>query len=68
MTGAPPVDAVLEAEASISIARLHGEACIRCGAVFLPLFPVGSIYTRDRDGALRAWHVVACGQHRDDRS
>lgn len=51
----PPVDA-------ISIARLHGEACIRCGSTQLPLLPAGQIAgTADGDSA--GWPVVACPDH-----
>jgi hypothetical protein len=45
--------------AHLSIARLHGEACIACGAVNVPLAPDGTVTTEGR-----TWAVVACAAHR----
>ncbi|GHH50639.1 hypothetical protein [Streptomyces candidus] len=45
-----------------SPARLHGEACYWCGAVFGTLHPAGSVTTRG-DGWTREWPIVACGDH-----
>ncbi|GAB2800266.1 hypothetical protein GCM10027091_35080 [Streptomyces daliensis] len=46
----------------ISIARLHGEACIDCGAVHQRLFPAGTLRTMTERGA-RVWSVVTCTLH-----
>lgn len=46
----------------ISIARLHGEACFRCGAVARTLYAAGHISLPGRD---RVWPVVVCEDHRD---
>jgi hypothetical protein len=43
---------------NISIARLHGQACIDCGAVTLKLSPAGRVLYRGR-----LWTVVACADH-----
>lgn len=52
--------------ADVSIARLHGEACIDCGAVNTKLYPAGAVSTRV-DGGLQVWQVVACADHRGQR-
>lgn len=49
---------------SISIARLHGEACFFCGAVNTPLHPAGNV-TTPVDGGTRIWPIVACPQDTD---
>lgn len=49
--------------APISIARLHGEACIRCGAVHRKLYPAGEV-TVAINGRHRVWPVAACEEHR----
>lgn len=51
--------------ADISIARLHGEACYWCGAVFSALYPAGTVTTCG-DGWVREWPVVACREHRQE--
>lgn len=48
---------------TISIARLHGEACIACGTTRAPLAPAGHVYTRDQQGGRLGWSVVACAEH-----
>lgn len=50
----------------VSIARLHGEACITCGAVNTRLFPAGAVSTVV-EGGLQVWQVVACAKHRGKR-
>lgn len=47
------------ADESVSIARLHGEACWHCGAVN-GLRTVGEVATRVGSGVLRVWPIVAC--------
>lgn len=49
---------------TISIARLHGLACIDCGAVCRCLTPAGQVVHRGR-----VWSIVACPLHitRHDR-
>lgn len=47
----------------ISIARLHGEACIRCGAVYSDLVPAGTVTVGDR-----TWNVVSCRAHAGESS
>ena len=42
--------------ADVSIARLHGEACIDCGAVNTKLYPAGAVSTRV-DGGLQVWQA-----------
>jgi hypothetical protein len=44
----------------VSIARLHGEACIKCGSTVLPLMPNGHVETRGSEGGILSWPVVAC--------
>lgn len=47
----------------ISIARLHGEACIGCGATRTderPLKPAGEIAVVGPDETPKAWTVVTC--------
>lgn len=56
---APTVPSTAEAAIAISIARLHGEACITCGAVHKKLTPAGSVTIKTRTGQ-RSWPVVAC--------
>ena len=56
-TIAPPlVDA-----SSVSIARLHGEACWHCGTVDA-LRPTGEV-TTEVEGGTRIWLVAACPEH-----
>ncbi|WP_327586567.1 hypothetical protein OHA25_05805 [Nonomuraea sp. NBC_00507] len=43
---------------TISIVRLHGQACIDCGAVNKRLQPAGDVSHRGR-----LWRVVACDNH-----
>lgn len=45
-------------EILLSIARLHGEACIVCGSADHPLFPVDKTYIEGRP-------VVACKRHKN---
>lgn len=59
-TGAPP--GVLVVGASISIARLHGEACWTCGAVNTRLRAIGEVATVV-PGGFRIWPVVGCPEH-----
>lgn len=47
----------------VSLARLHGEACIICGAVNGRLVPAGTRHTRGADRALTSWEVVTCVAH-----
>ena len=52
----PPVE-------QMSIARLHGEACIGCGHTATedqPLTPAGCIEVPDPAGRPRSWPVVTC--------
>lgn len=58
-TAVPAVEIELPVD-TVSIARLHGEACIRCGATALPLMPNGYIRTRGSEGGVLSWPVVAC--------
>lgn len=47
----------------VSIARLHGEACIGCGLTATddrPLSPAGTIQVPNADGESRPWDVVTC--------
>lgn len=46
---------------SVSIARLHGEACWHCGAV-ADLRPLGEVST-EIEGGTRTWPIVACPDH-----
>lgn len=48
---------------AVSLARLHGEACIVCGGVTGPHVPAGARHTRAADGTLVAWDVVTCVAH-----
>lgn len=43
---------------TISIARLHGQACLDCGAVTRHLAPTGHVLFHGR-----LWPVVACATH-----
>ncbi len=43
---------------TVSIARLHGEACGRCGAVDQPLHPAAEVTVYDWQ-----WQVVVCDDH-----
>ncbi|MFJ6214178.1 hypothetical protein ACIQGZ_12710 [Streptomyces sp. NPDC092296] len=51
----------------VPVSRLHGEACITCGAAGPPLVPAGHVYTEGRDGGRLGWAVVACPRHREAR-
>ena len=62
---ASPSDAPLVG-ADVSIARLHGEACIDCGAVNTKLYPAGEVSTVV-EGGRQVWQVVACVDHRGQR-
>jgi small ligand-binding sensory domain FIST len=42
----------------VSIARLHGRACIHCGAVAKDLSPAGTVTVSGSD---REWPIVTCG-------
>lgn len=66
MAALPVVDRELPVD-SISIARLHGEACIVCGTASTPLMSAGHVYTLSR-GARLGWAVVACPDHAGERS
>lgn len=57
ITSAPPD--VPPAPGTVSIARLHGEACYICGAVNADLQPAGAVSTVV-DGGIRIWQIVAC--------
>lgn len=48
----------------ISIARLHGEACLICGATSNALLPMGQLKTIGPSGTHRTWLAVACPLHR----
>ena len=49
-------------DVSVSIVRLHGEACFDCGAVNRPLRAAGQVVVR---GCSQIWHIRTCGcQHR----
>jgi hypothetical protein len=54
----PPLSAQIAVRDAISIARLHGMACIDCGAVTDDLEVAGQIELHER-----SWRVVACGHH-----
>jgi len=43
---------------SVSIARLHGEACFHCGAVHGPLYAGGHVTLPGKDCV---WPIVTCG-------
>lgn len=45
-------------EDSVSIARLHGEACFECGAVAKELHVAGHGTLR---GSARGWQIMTCG-------
>ncbi|MFK0252537.1 hypothetical protein [Streptomyces sp. NPDC090445] len=45
---------------SVSIARLHGEACYDCGAVLGDLIPAGEVTHPDSG---RVWPIRKCGDH-----
>ncbi len=42
----------------VSIARLHGEACWHCGAVYCSLTPTGPVIVGGRE-----WQTVSCVKH-----
>ncbi|MGC0331346.1 small ligand-binding sensory domain FIST [Streptomyces sp. SAI-170] len=42
----------------VSMVRLHGEACLFCGAVNKTLRAAGHVVVR---GSTRVWQVVTCG-------
>lgn len=46
---------------SVSIVRLHGEACFDCGAVNKPLRAAGLVVVRGHE---RVWQVRSCGSCR----
>jgi hypothetical protein len=45
-------------DGSVSIVRLHGEACFDCGSVNKTLRAAGHVVVR---GSTRVWQVVTCG-------
>jgi hypothetical protein len=49
---------------TISIARLHGEACLICGTTSDALLPTGRLHTTGADGTRRTWRAVVCPAHR----
>lgn len=59
MAALPVLDLVLPVD-HVSIARLHGEACIKCGSTVLPLMHNGYVRTRGSDDSVLSWLVVAC--------
>lgn len=62
IVSAPPD--VRIAPPGVSIARLHREACYRCGAVHTNLVPAGQVSTKV-DGGVRVWPVVTCPNCRE---
>lgn len=62
MTGHPEIELPVD---TLSIARLHGHACIVCGTTTPPLRAAGHVNTRGSDGLI-AWPVVACKEHHED--
>lgn len=48
-------------DGSVSIVRLHGEACFDCGAVGKDLRAAGAVVLR---GSTRVWQIVTCGCRR----
>ncbi|MGP4092908.1 hypothetical protein [Nonomuraea sp. KM90] len=58
MTESAAPAAPIEVRDSVSIARLHGLACIDCGAVTKCLQSAGFVMHRGR-----LWPVVACETH-----
>jgi hypothetical protein len=52
----PPEPEVIEGP--VSIVRLHGEACLFCGAVDKTLRATGHVVVR---GSARVWQIVTCG-------
>lgn len=62
MTVLPEVVVELPVD-SVSIVRLHGQACIECGATAGPLVAAGYVYTRSCNGGRLGWAVVACPEH-----
>ena len=58
-TAVPTVEIELPVD-RVSIARLHGEACISCGCTALPLMPNGHVGTRGSEDGILSWPVVAC--------
>lgn len=63
---APAAPTVTVIEKPISFARLHGKACIDCGAVHRALRPVGSVTLLGGGGGGGGgggcvWPVVTCG-------
>lgn len=61
--GPPLTSPPVASAAEISIARLHGEACWHCGAVYTELVAAGTVTAAGADGP-REWPVVACPSHR----
>jgi hypothetical protein len=47
-----------------TMARLHGEACIECGATD-QLAPAGHAHTVAGDGGVLGWPVKACPEHQE---
>lgn len=58
-TAPPPAP---PAPATVSAARLHGEACWHCGAVHTALTVIGQVST-PVPGGHRVWPVVGCPAH-----
>jgi hypothetical protein len=48
-----------------TMARLHGHACVTCGATDAPLTPAGYAHTIAGDGGLLGWPVRACPHHKE---
>jgi hypothetical protein len=61
MPDAPPLAPVV-IDSSVSIVRLHGEACFDCGAVTKPLRAAGQVMVR---GCSRVWNIRTCGCRRE---
>jgi hypothetical protein len=62
MPDAPPISPVV-IDSSVSIVRLHGEACFHCGAVAKPLRAAGQVVVR---GSSRVWNIRTCGCQREE--
>jgi hypothetical protein len=49
--------------ASVSLARLHGEACWHCGAVSTRLWSAGEVTLEIAPGKSVTWPTKACAEH-----
>jgi hypothetical protein len=56
---------VVVVDGPVSIARLHGEACVECGDSPKTLYAGGYLRVA---GEERVWPVMACSAHRPDAS